>query len=79
MILPTKHLSQERSLIGIGGEVLGLLEEKKTVSALWNEFKSSRFDHGAAISFDWFVLVLDLLFMMNAITSEKGLVRRVSA
>jgi len=79
MILPTKHLPQERSLIGIGGEVLGLLDEKKTVSSLWNEFKRSRLDRGAIITFDWFVLALDLLFMMNAITSEKGLVRRVSA
>lgn len=79
MILPTKHLPQERSLIGIGGEVLGLLDEKKTVSALWNVFKRSRLDRGATITFDWFVLSLDLLFMMNAITSEKGLVRRVSA
>lgn len=79
MILPTKHLPEERSFIGIGGEVLGLLNEKKTVSALWNEFKRSRLDQGATITFDWFVLALDLLFMMNAITSEKGLVRRVSA
>lgn len=79
MILPTKHMPEKRSLIGIGGEVLGLLEEKKTVSALWNEFKRSRLDRGWTITFDWFVLALDLLFMMNAITTEKGLVRRVSA
>lgn len=79
MILPTKHLPQERSLIGIGGEVLGLLNEKKTVSALWNEFKRSRQERGAAVTFDWFVLALDLLFMTKAITTERGLVWRVSA
>lgn len=78
MILPTKHLPQERSLVGIGGEVLGLLDQKKTVSALWTEFKSSRLDRKATITFDWFVLALDLLFMMNAITSEKGLIQRAS-
>jgi hypothetical protein len=79
MILPTKHLPEERSLIGIGAEVLGLLDEKKTVSALWDEFKRTRRDRRATITFDWFVLALDLLFMMNAVTSERGLVRRVSA
>lgn len=79
MILPTKHLPQGRSLIGIGGELLGLLDEKKTISALWNEFKRSRLDKGETITFDWFILALDLLFMMDAITSEKGLVRRASA
>ena len=78
MILPTKHLPEERSLIGIGGEVLGLLNEKKTVSALWNEFKHSYLERGATVTFDWFVLALDLLFMMNVITTEKGTVRRVS-
>lgn len=77
MILPTKHLSQERSLIGIGGEVLGLLNENKTVSALWHDFKRFRTERGLTISFDWFVLALDLLFMMNAIKSEKGRLRRV--
>ena len=79
MILPTKHLPQERSLIGIGGEVLGLLDEKKTVSALWNEFKRPCLDRGATITFDWFVLALDLLYIMDAISLERGLVRRVSA
>lgn len=78
MILPTKHLPQERSLIGIGGELLGLLDEKKTVSALWSEFKRSRRNRGATITFDWFVLALDLLFMMNAITAVKGLVQRAN-
>jgi hypothetical protein len=78
MILPTKRLPEERSLIGIGGEVLGLLNEKKTVSSLWDEFKRLRHDRDAPITFDWFVLALDFLFMMNAITSERGLVWKVS-
>ena len=39
MILPTKRITAERALLGIGAEVLRLLEEPKTVSRLWNEYK----------------------------------------
>ncbi len=42
MILPTKHLRADRSLIAVGGEVLGMLGESKTVSRLWEEFSHNR-------------------------------------
>lgn len=76
MILPTKRLREDRALIGIGAEILRLLDERKTVSRLWDEFKRSRTDGAGTASFDWFVLALDLLFMMGAVTLERGLMRR---
>jgi hypothetical protein len=79
VILPTKRLPEERSLIRIGGEVVGLLDENKTVSRLWDEFKSARKDRGTTITFDWFVLALDLLFMMGIVVAERGLLRRVES
>lgn len=76
MILPTKHIPEHRSLIGVGGTILALLSEREaTVSGLWEEFLEIRGETGR-ISFDWFVLGLDLLFAMGAIELDRGVIRR---
>ena len=81
MILPTKRISEGRSLIGIGGEILSLLEDPKTVSRLWDEFQQMRKMKTASleVSYDWFVLALDLLYMLNALNFHMGLVKRIEA
>lgn len=80
MILPTKRITQDRSLIVIGSDILCLLDEApKTVSRIWTEFKELRDDNASSvIPYDWFVMALDLLFMLDAISMEKGLVRRTA-
>ena len=40
MILPSKHLSQDRALLTVGARILQKLSQPKTVSALWEELKS---------------------------------------
>lgn len=80
MILPTKRLSSDRALLAVGGEILSLLREPKTVSRLWNEIKKMRArqpDKGT-VTYDWFVLALDLLFTVNAVDSERGRIRKVA-
>lgn len=78
MILPTKHLNQDRALLGVGAEILCLLTEPKTVSRLWDELKSTKKKvDSCSLTYDWFVLALDFLFTSNAIELEKGLIRRV--
>ena len=81
MILPTKRIAEERSLLGIGGQILRLLDEPKTVSRLWDEFKAGTQKDSAAsqVTYDWFVLSLDLLFILGAICLERGLVKRNNA
>ena len=78
MILPTKHLRADRSLIAVGAEVLSMLEETKTVSRLWDEFchGRSRSDGRAPVSYEWFVLALDLLFIIGAVSFSGGRVLR---
>lgn len=44
MILPTKHLREDRTLLAIGADVLRLLGESKTVSRLWDDFQRWRAD-----------------------------------
>lgn len=79
MILPTKRLSQDRALLYLGGEILGLLDEPKTVSRVWDQVKRTRAARAdaAALTYDWFVLALDLLFAVGAVEYERGRVRRV--
>ena len=78
MILPTKRLGEDRALLTLGGEVLLLLTEPKTVSRLWNELKAQRAARpgSTVITFDWFILALDLLYMMEAVELERGRLRR---
>lgn len=78
MILPTKHLPQERALLAVGAEVLRLLNEPKTVSRLWDELKKARVSQpvSSALTYDWFVLALDLLFTVKAIDIERGRIRK---
>lgn len=74
MILPTKHLRADRSLLAVGHEVLSIIDEPKTVSRVWDEFSSSR-SRGAGrapVSYEWFVLSLDLLFIVGTIAFKDG-------
>lgn len=76
MILPTKHLPESHSLIGVGGTILALLaEQEATVSALWDKFRVARQESGR-VSFDWFVLGLDFLFALGTIELDRGVLRR---
>lgn len=83
MILPSKHLPQDRALLTVGGHVLTFLNRPKTVSALWEDL--SRQDQGLVathprrITYDWFLLALDLLYALGTIELENGLVARRTA
>lgn len=100
MILPTKHLREDRALITVGAELLKLLDEPKTVSRLWDEIQRTRTARPAAtaqrarptateqpssqgrarssVPFDWFILALDLLYLLGAIELQRGRIRRVT-
>lgn len=79
MILPTKHLPESQSLLGVGGTILALLGEREaSVSGLWDEFQQARGQVGV-VSFDWFILGLDLLFALGAIGMDQGVLRRRDA
>lgn len=79
MILPNKHLSQERALLTVGAKLLILLSQPKTVSALWEEMSGSLAPEEKrkhALRYDAYVLTLDLLFLIGAIELQEGLLRR---
>lgn len=81
MILPTKRLPDRRSLLVLGADILRLLDEPKTISRLWEDFKKgdSLLASPRRVTFDWFVLALDLLYAMRLIALEEGLLLRSAA
>lgn len=72
MILPTKHIKPERSLLGVGSVILQNLNMEQTSTRLWERVR-----HTPAVgTYERFILVLDLLYAINAITVKEGLLRR---
>ena len=78
MILPSKHLPQDRALLTVGASILRHLSHPVTVSALWEEIPRSPSVHKAQspLRYDAFVLALDLLFLIGAIELRDGLLVR---
>ena len=81
MIFPSKGVPASKALITVGGEVLGILGDSSlSVSGLWRQLGEQRkVVENARISYDWFVLSLDLLYLLGAIrVTGRGLIRRSS-
>ncbi|MFI0821596.1 ABC-three component system middle component 6 [Streptomyces sp. NPDC021098] len=51
------------------------LEEPRTVSQAWARLKTWRIEneHFSAVSFEWFVLALDMLFSLGAVELRQDL------
>ena len=80
MILPTKHLKANRSLLVIGGDILKIVEEPQTVSRIWEQFSldCDRTSGRAPVTYDWFILALDLLFIIGAVRFNAGRIARTA-
>ena len=79
MILPSKHLSQDRALLTVGARILQHLSRPKTISALWEDVPRQNADQRSSappLRYDGFVLALDLLFLIGAIELQDGLLFR---
>ncbi|MHB1538560.1 MAG: ABC-three component system middle component 6 [Acidimicrobiales bacterium] len=72
MILPTKHLPLERTLLAAGAQVLECLNRPSTVSGLWEHVRRDV----AFPSFDHLVLALDVLFTLGMVELDDGRLKR---
>lgn len=72
MILPTKHLPLERTLLAGGAELLGILGRPQTVSQIWDRVRGQ----SPFPTFDHLALTLDLLFALGMIELRDGRLRR---
>jgi hypothetical protein len=70
MILPSKHISVQHSILGAGSKILTILTNPTTVTSLWNSVKVI-----PGLEFYWrFILTLDFLFAIKAIDMKDGLI-----
>lgn len=79
MILPSKHLPQDRAFLTVGARILQHLSQPKTISALWEELPrqvAAGQNTVPTLRYDGFVLALDLLFLIGAIELQDGLLIR---
>jgi hypothetical protein len=74
LILPSKHLRLEQSLLAGAAAVLVTLRSPLTVSSVWERVRDSE----AIPTFDRFTLSLDLLFALGLVTLDSGRLRTVS-
>ena len=72
MILPTKHISEEQSLLGVITIVLKYLERPQTVTSLWEKLRNEQ----VVGTFERFVLALDLLYIIGAVNLSQGMIRK---
>lgn len=80
MILPTKHLPPRRALISVASEVYPLIKRKSTVSSIWYDLqKQHRISlRVGEVSYDWFILALDFLYIMGKVDYQNGNIRKVN-
>jgi hypothetical protein len=73
MILPSKHISQDQALIGVGAVLLNKMRHPQTVTSLWESVR----EIPSVGTFERFVLALDMLHITGAIVLDKGLIVRM--
>jgi hypothetical protein len=73
MILPNKSTSFTKSILGIGSQMLLFTEEVHSVSSLWQIIKETYKN----ISYQKFILTLDLLFSLGLIEYQEGMIKKV--
>jgi hypothetical protein len=73
MILPTKHLEMDKSLLAIGGLILNTLPRPRTVTSMWEEVRR----HEVGLTFESFSLALTFLYAIGAVEMADEMIRRV--
>ena len=74
MILPSKYISADQTLLGVGGRLLKKLSRPVTITGLWEQVR----EDPIVGNYERFILALDLLHIIGALTYEDGLLRKKS-
>lgn len=73
MILPTKHISAQHSILGAGAAILRHLDSPQTLTAIWERVRGL-----PEIGVYWrFILALDFLFAIGVVDQADGLIVRL--
>ncbi len=72
MILPDKNIKLEYSLLNCGAILLQEISMPQTLSLLWEKVKNNE----VIINYEKFLLTLDFLYAINAVSLKDGLIVR---
>lgn len=67
MILPRKHISVDRCLLGTGAQLLQNLDTTRSISDLWHDLHEKKI----ITTFETFILTMDFLFLIGSITLDS--------
>ncbi len=74
MIFPTKHIPAEQTLLGAGAVIFSELSQPRTVTSLWEAVRESK----AVGTFERFVLAVTMLYALQVVKFEGGVIVKVS-
>lgn len=78
VLLPTKYIHKERTVIMAGARLIHLLEEPLTVTQLWDYYKNQQNSlKRPMVPFDLFILTLDFLYSIGVIEFKREKLRRI--
>lgn len=73
MILPTKHIKLQKSLLNVGATLLANIGKNTTVTLLWEKARKLP----ETKNYETFTLGLDFLFTLGLIWIQDGIIWRV--
>ena len=76
MILPSKHTRYQESYIVISGVILTFLDTQLTLDEILDKYNNYLSDKGekSIVSFESIVYAIDLLFILNKVSSKENLI-----
>lgn len=75
MILPDKHVTPRRSVVGMGALILRQLAQPRTVSSLWERARKIH----ELENFNRFIVALSFLYAVGAVELAAGKLHRVKS
>ena len=74
MILPSKHIVLDYSLIGVGATILAAMNRRDTVTDVWEDVRTDK----AVGTFERFAIAMTLLFILGAVEYVDGRIVRAA-
>ncbi len=75
MIMPTKYIKENESLLALGALILEeITDEGSTLSVIWDNLK----DDEALFNYKRFILTLDVLFLLGLVNIKNNKIIKVS-
>lgn len=74
MILPTKYIKEDESLLGLGAIILNEISSKgEKLTSIWDSVK----DNENIFNFERFILTLDMLYILGLIDMKNNEIIKV--